>query len=197
MIAWVSLVRYDVLLGWLIRFYLDRNDLKMTVFQLQATQLQQIQNHAERTYPEECCGLLLGQVKRDSPEVKVLIEVWETANAWDSQLAETTETFTPEESGRSLTKSRRYWIDPKDLLNAQRSARDRGLDIIGIYHSHPDHPAVPSECDRTLAWAGYSYMIVSVQQGTAQDTRSWQLNESHQFHAETLQLILPQSQLPT
>ncbi len=172
----------------------------MTVFQLQAAQLQQIQCHAERTYPEECCGLLLGQVKRDKQnaiEAKVLIEVWETTNAWDSQLAETTETLTPEESERSLTKSRRYWIDPREMLNAQRSARDRGLEVIGIYHSHPDHPAVPSECDRTLAWAGYSYIIVSVQQGTAKDTCSWQLNESHQFRTEPLQLISPQSQLPT
>jgi proteasome lid subunit RPN8/RPN11 len=93
------------------------------------------------------------------------------------------------DSGKSdeqLTKERRYWIDPQDLFAAQRYARRHNLDIIGIYHSHPDHAAVPSECDRAYAWAQYSYVIVSIQQGNAHSFQSWSLNDQHQFEAEEI-----------
>jgi proteasome lid subunit RPN8/RPN11 len=88
------------------------------------------------------------------------------------------------------------------MLKAQKDARDseallrsadRNLDIIGIYHSHPDHPAVPSEFDRAIAWSQYSYIIVSVQQGKACDLKSWSLDDDHQFQPEE---ILTLSQEP-
>ncbi len=88
----------------------------------------------------------------------------------------------------ALTKTRRYSIAPEDMLAGMREARRRSLDIIGIYHSHPDHPAIPSECDRALAWSQYSYLIVSVEQGTAIDCRSWALNDQHQFEPEMIQI---------
>jgi proteasome lid subunit RPN8/RPN11 len=81
-------------------------------------------------------------------------------------------------------KSDRYWIDPQDLLVAQRYARDRQINILGIYHSHPDHPAVPSESDRLLAWSDYSYLILSVQSGIVSDYRCWTLDQHHQFQLE-------------
>lgn len=112
-----------------------------------------------------------------------LVEVWRTPNAWSSTVATLTD---PTISLGQHSKGDRYWIDPKDLLEAQRYARDRHYQVIGIYHSHPDHPAVPSECDRVLAWSGYSYLIVSVQQGIAQDLLCWTLDETHQFQPESL-----------
>ena len=91
-----------------------------------------------------------------------------------------------QEADPSLTKTRRYWIDPKEMLEAQRHGRHRQLDIIGVYHSHTDHPAIPSECDRACAWLHYSYMIVSVHQGSTQDMRCWSLDESEQFQHEEM-----------
>jgi len=72
------------------------------------------------------------------------------------------------------------------MFKAQKDARDRNLDIIGIFHSHPDHPAVPSEFDRAIAWQQYSYIIVSVQQGKAWELKSWSLDDNHQFQPEEL-----------
>jgi proteasome lid subunit RPN8/RPN11 len=72
------------------------------------------------------------------------------------------------------------------MLMAMREARNCSLEIIGIYHSHPDHPAVPSECDRQLAWPQYSYIIVSVAQGYAAESKSWILDDTHQFQPEPI-----------
>lgn len=151
-------------------------------FQLRSDQLQTIQAHAERTYPDECCGLLLGQREADS---KILIEIRSLENAWTPDVA--AELATP-----TLTKSRRYWIAPEAMLAAMRDARTRDLNIIGIYHSHPDHPAVPSECDRQLAWQQYSYLIVSVEQGHAKRCQSWVLDDDDRFQSELLLVQEPQ-----
>jgi proteasome lid subunit RPN8/RPN11 len=161
----------------------------MAVLIVQAQHLQQIQAVAEQAYPAECCGLLLGKLHReaaDATDIKVLLEVWETPNSWETALAEGSLPDIALSTGQHLAKTERYWIDPPDLLTAQRHARDRGLTIVGIYHSHPNHPAIPSECDRSLAWAEYSYIIVSVQQGVAQTVQCWSLDENHQFQAEEI-----------
>jgi len=157
---------------------------------LTSDQLQQISTHAERTYPEECCGLLIGQIDRTTPSApKTVLEVWQVPNAWNSEIAEElAAALANTDQQLRFAKTDRYWIDPRDMLTAQRYARDRQLNIIGIYHSHPDHPAVPSECDRRLAWTQYSYLIVSVQQGVANLTQCWHLDETHQFQPEELTL---------
>lgn len=147
---------------------------------LSAEQRQAINTHAECAYPNECCGLLLGKT---GPDCKVLVQVWPTSNTWNAQVAEDLD------ADPSLSKSRRYWIAPEELLQAMRHARSQELDVIGIYHSHPDHSAVPSECDRQLAWPQYSYLIVSVQQGMATDCLSWSLDDNHQFQPELLQVV--------
>lgn len=141
-----------------------------------------MQTHAESTYPEECCGLLLGQLSDDE---KILIEVLPTENSWDVDAAEA---FQAVEGSAQLdtTKRTRYSIAPEAMLKAQKDARDRNLNIIGIYHSHTDHPAIPSEFDRAIAWQQYSYVIVSVQQGKAIDLRSWSLDDEHQFQPEEI-----------
>lgn len=154
--------------------------------QLSAAQIQQICRHAEATYPEECCGLLLGtrEASGDSggdSETVVVQEVWPVHNAWSADHAE--------EAGLPTAghnRGDRYWIDPRDMLAAQRHARDRGSDVIGIYHSHPDHPAEPSECDRQLAWSSYCYLIVSVHQGKTKDLICWSLDANHQFQPDPI-----------
>jgi proteasome lid subunit RPN8/RPN11 len=151
---------------------------------------QQIIRHAERSYPEECCGILLGRLDRQANQTQ-LIEVLETENAWSAAAIAALALEMPEIlSQRQDAECRRdrYWIDPQDLLKAQKAGRDRGLQVIGIYHSHPDHPAIPSECDRRLAWAEYIYVIVSVSQAEAIDFRGWRLDEQHQFSSETINL---------
>jgi proteasome lid subunit RPN8/RPN11 len=149
-------------------------------------QLQEITTHAERTYPDECCGLLIGRFdhRHDSTQ-RTIVEVWPVANAWSLAVVEELSAVVPEAFvGLKTAKTERYWIDPSDLLKAQRYARDRQLNVIGIYHSHPDHPAIPSECDRRLAWPNYSYVIVSVQHGKTRETRSWYLDDTQQFRSE-------------
>ena len=135
--------------------------------------------HAEKTYPDECCGLLLGTVEGDE---RVLVELRALNNAWDEAVA------TEYGAKTSLNKTRRYWIDPKDMLVAMQDARTRGLDVIGVYHSHPNAPATPSECDRQNAWPYYSYIILSVDRGTVRDYLSWHLDEHHQFQSEAVTL---------
>lgn len=119
---------------------------------------------------------MLGQVSDDN---KTLVEVWATENAWSAEADSYPD-------GEVTTRTRRYAIAPADLLQAQREARLRHLDIIGIYHSHPDHPAIPSEFDRVYAWHQYSYIIVSVQNGKACDLLCWSLNDDNGFQPEEI-----------
>jgi proteasome lid subunit RPN8/RPN11 len=138
-----------------------------------------IKHHAEQDYAHECCGLLIGQTVAGQDGChKTLQQVCPTRNSWQKQ-----RTF-PQKLETST--QRRYWIEPVELLQTQKVARTLGCDIIGVYHSHPDHPAVPSECDRNWAWPQYSYIIVSVQQGIACDLRSWMLDEQGFFQPESI-----------
>ncbi len=114
-----------------------------------------IRRHGEETYPHECCGVLLGQMDGDSRIVS------STARC---------------DNTRSDSPRNRYQIDPKELVRIQRQGRDRGEDIIGFYHSHPDHPARWSQTDLAEAhWIGCSYVITSVEKGKAVLTNSFEL----------------------
>jgi proteasome lid subunit RPN8/RPN11 len=111
--------------------------------------------HGEETYPHECCGVLLGQVEGDS---RVVTSVARCGNT------------------RSDSPQNRYHIDPKELIRIQRQGRERGEDIVGFYHSHPDHPAHWSTTDLAEAhWFGCSYVITSVEKGKAVTTNSFEL----------------------
>lgn len=158
------------------------------MLKVESNHLQAIQTHAESTYPEECCGLLLGHLSGD---VKTLIEVLPTENSWGEEEDEAFQ-FIESSAHRTSSKRNRFSIAPKVMLQAQKNARDRNLDIIGIFHSHIDHPAVPSEFDRAIAWQQYSYIIVSVQQGLACDLKSWNLNDDHQFQPEEILSVVPE-----
>ena len=158
---------------------------------LSADQLAAIESHAEQTYPDECCGLMLGTLKQDgSVSHKVVKQLVALENQW-----------TPDRLAKrkaadraAQSKRRRYWIDPKDMLRSQKSAREQGLNIIGVYHSHPDHVAVPSECDRALAWPEYAYVIVSVKKAKAVDTQNWALDAAHQFQPDPIKVVLSTAQ---
>jgi proteasome lid subunit RPN8/RPN11 len=152
------------------------------VLQLLPKHLQTIYTHAETTYPEECCGIILGNL---TSEGKTVVEVMPTENAWNAETA----AELPGDDTLDYSKRQRYAIAPQVMLQAQKEARDRKLNIIGIYHSHTDHPAIPSEYDRQLAWQEYSYIIVSVQNGKASDMKSWTLDDSHQFQQEAIEKL--------
>jgi proteasome lid subunit RPN8/RPN11 len=116
----------------------------------------EIRRHGEETYPHECCGVLLGQCEDDGARV-----VTSTARCGNT---------------RTDSPQNRYNIDPKELVRIQREGRERGEDIIGFYHSHPDHPAKWSSTDLAEAhWIGCSYVITSVAKGKAEITNSFEL----------------------
>ncbi|MBD2383852.1 Mov34/MPN/PAD-1 family protein [Cylindrospermum sp. FACHB-282] len=139
-----------------------------------------IRTHAESIYPEECCGIMLGSL---ASGCKTVVEVIPTVNAWNTEAADFAH------DPREYSTRRRYAIAPQIMLQTQRDARNRNLNIIGIYHSHPDYPAIPSEWDRLYAWTEYSYIIISVQNRKAGELQSWTLDDSHQFQAETIEYI--------
>jgi proteasome lid subunit RPN8/RPN11 len=143
--------------------------------------LQTIYSHAETTYPEECCGIIFGHHGDDG---KTVVEIKPTENVWSAEAALD---FLDDQI--IYEKKRRYAIAPQVMLQAQKAARTRSIDIIGIYHSHPDYPAIPSEFDRQCAWQEYSYIIVSVQNGKAAEINSWCLDDHHQFQPETIEKL--------
>lgn len=152
------------------------------MLQIRSHHLEAIQHHAEQTYPEECCGLLLGT---QIDEAICLVEVVPVDNAWNDEAAELFQAVGCPPSEASDRRDR-FAIAPETLLQVQKQARDRNLVVVGIYHSHPDHPAVPSECDRTIAWAEYSYAIASIEQGKMVALRSWRLDETEKFQEEKI-----------
>jgi len=118
--------------------------------------MEQMARHGEETYPHECCGFLLGRADGDSHTV---MEARRQSNA------------------RTDSRENRFLITPEDFRDAERYARATGQALVGIYHSHPDSPARPSEYDRDHAWPWFSYIIVSVDHGRAVDTKAWQLKD--------------------
>ncbi|MEO6923109.1 MAG: M67 family metallopeptidase [Bryocella sp.] len=126
---------------------------------ISSTLYDQLRAHGVETYPHECCGIMLGKADDGAIDVKALIRAGNT---------------------RTDSAHNRYNIAPQELIKAQREGRQQGLDIVGFYHSHPDHPAQWSPTDFAEAhWFGCSYIITSVdgdkQTGTAKITNSFLL----------------------
>lgn len=122
---------------------------------------QVLRRHGEETYPHECCGVLLGQFGDDGS--KTVSRIARCGNT------------------RADSPHNRYHIDPKELIRIQREGRERDEDIVGFYHSHPDHPAQWSVTDLAEAhWFGCSYVITSVQTGKAALTNSFELTGSEE-----------------
>jgi proteasome lid subunit RPN8/RPN11 len=123
-------------------------------------------DHARRIFPDECCGFLYG-----------------TENGSGERLI--TEAVAVDNS-KAGDKRRRFEISPRDYLKGEQYAMEKDLLLLGIYHSHPNHPAIPSEHDRVAAQPYFSYVIVSVMNGDVGHIRSWRLDASGQFEEEKL-----------
>ncbi len=121
--------------------------------------LKQIHAHGEAAYPHEGAGLLLGRVQGETKQVEAILPL-ENAR---------------EESARH----NRYLLTAEDYMKAEQQAARMGLDVLGVFHSHPDHPNRPSEFDRDWAMPWFSYIITSVLAGKATESRSWVLVEDH------------------
>ena len=156
----------------------------MMALRLNEHQLDSIRQHGARDYPSECCGVLLGKVEGDAKHVAEVVALKNLRH--DPSRAQ--ELLPVDDPGRE-TERNRFLIDPLDQLRVEKDARARGLDVLGYYHSHPDHPARPSNYDRDHAWPWYSYVIISVERGVPKDLTSWVLAEDRSaFHAEPVEM---------
>jgi len=127
-----------------------------------------IRAEGENAYPNECCGILIGEV--DGSGVKTVKYTEAIRNA--------------REDGEQY---HRFLITPEEMMQAERNARKRKQDVIGFYHSHPDHPAMPSDYDKEHALPFYSYIIVSVMQGKSKELTSWELTaDRKKFESENI-----------
>jgi len=133
---------------------------------------------AEAAYPYECCGFLLGS------------DANHAADAADAA-SRTVEAILAVKNEREGDPARRrFSIGPQDYLAAERKAEETGLDLVGIYHSHPDHPAVPSETDLAQAEPWYTYLIVTAERGAAGDVAAWRLAEDRSaFAPEEIKVV--------
>ena len=129
-----------------------------------------IRRHGEQAYPEECCGFLLG---RSSPSGIEAHAIHRSDNR------------------RSEFRERRYLMSPEDYLTAERRARETGLDVVGFYHSHPDHPARPSSTDlQEATFPGFVYVIASIREGAGEEITAWSLvPDRSRFEEEQIALI--------
>jgi proteasome lid subunit RPN8/RPN11 len=141
---------------------------------------QKIRDHGAETYPHECCGALLG---RDLD-----VSTTSLPNAAELPSREIVALF-PLVNRRDDSPRNRFSVTSDDVRDAEKAAREKGIDVVGWYHSHPDHPAAPSEYDRDHAWPWYSYIIVSVANGKPQDMTSWRLlDDRSKFTPEALEI---------
>jgi proteasome lid subunit RPN8/RPN11 len=140
---------------------------------IRQSELDSLRRHGEETYPHECCGVMLGRMDDDERVVEAVLRAGNT---------------------RVDSPHNRYNIDPRELVRIQRESRERGLDIVGFYHSHPDCPAQWSQTDLAEAhWIGCSYVITRVDQGRAAVTNSFSLEgtmeEDKRFADEQIRVL--------
>lgn len=128
--------------------------------------LDEMYQDALKSYPDECCGFFFGN---ETGEERIITSLMVVNNSKEGD------------------KRRRFEIAPKDYLDAERYADENEVQLLGVYHSHPNHPAVPSEHDRVAAQPYFSYVIISVKENEIADLRSWQLNENLQFEEEKIE----------
>jgi proteasome lid subunit RPN8/RPN11 len=129
-----------------------------------------VERAAAATHPHEACGLLVGTA--DAGGVRV-VRAEQAANV---------------EAERAHD---RFTLAPEDWLRIEDAARGEGLDVVGIWHSHPDHPALPSATDRDAAWEGYAYLIVRVEETGVVDWHAWQLDDARRFHEQEIRFEDP------
>ncbi len=129
------------------------------MIKIPASVVYQIGKHGEKTYPEECCGIILGRNDGIGQVVEEIVEL---------------------ENEQGENRRRRFFVTPKQYMLAERIAAEKKMELLGFYHSHPDHPAAPSEFDRDHALPWFTYVIVAIANGEAKDTTAWLLSESRE-----------------
>ena len=122
-----------------------------------------IHEHAEESYPEECAGAMVGM---NLEGMKVVVDVWRAENTHGDE------------------RNCRFLIEPLKIKEFEEQAAERDMDVLGFYHSHPDHPAEPSDYDREHAWPYYSYVIASVGEDGVAEVRSWVLKDDRSGYEE-------------
>jgi proteasome lid subunit RPN8/RPN11 len=140
--------------------------------------MRKIHAHGEETYPEEGAGLLFGRINGSR---RIVEKIYPLPNVrGDGE------------------RHNRYLLSPEDYMLGEDEAFRQGLDVLGIFHSHPDHPNRPSEFDRQWAWPSFSYLITSVSGGRAVESRSWQLLEDRsRFEEEQIEVVTQITNLAT
>jgi proteasome lid subunit RPN8/RPN11 len=154
-----------------------------TILKLTEALAGKIRVHGAETYPHECCGALLGREASAAPGVlpggvlqadRDIVELFPLVNRRDD------------------SPRHHFSVTSDDVRDAEKAARSQQLEVIGWYHSHPDHPAKPSDYDRDHAWPWYSYVIVSVANGKPQEMTSWRLcDDRSQFVSEDVAVCDP------
>lgn len=137
-----------------------------TALSIDEAALLQMKRHAQEIYPNECCGFMFG--KDGNP--RRITAVTEVVNSKEGD------------------QRKRFEIKPTDYMKAEKYALGNDLDLLGVYHSHPDHPALPSETDLKMAVPFFSYVIIAVTSETIKDTSSWQLGDQGLFERETIEI---------
>jgi len=133
--------------------------------------LEAIHEHGREAYPEECCGALLGTGGNGSARVARIARM---------------------ENARRDERRRRYVIEPLEYARVERQADAESLSVLGFYHSHPDHPAVPSEYDREHGFPFFHYIVLSVGAGVPGEAASWVLSEDRgAFEREEVRIQAP------
>lgn len=139
----------------------ERFNLKLRSIVLDRQMLDEMHSHALSTFPEECCGLMFGNFSDNTNDRAIeVVSLQRMDNAFEP-----------------FQRYHRYSLDPKEFLKAEKNAVERGEEIIGVYHSHPNAPAKPSEFDRAHAWPDLSYVIVQIVNGKILETKSWVLKD--------------------
>ena len=118
--------------------------------------LKKMEEHAITTFPDECCGFMFGGFNKENVRVE------------DIRLVE---------NNHPDFKTKRFLISPDDYITAEKFADENDLTLVGVYHSHPNHPAIPSETDKQAALPGFSYIIFSIMDGKPSDVTAWELVE--------------------
>jgi len=129
------------------------------MIRISANTISRIESHGGRTYPEECCGIMLGTSEGNDQVVESIIEL---------------------QNEQDENRRRRFFVTPQQYLQAERAAARNKLELLGFYHSHPDHPAAPSEFDREHALPWFTYVIVSIARGKLNDVTAWVLSDARE-----------------
>jgi proteasome lid subunit RPN8/RPN11 len=133
------------------------NEKAIDMIRISEVLARQIEQHGKQTYPEECCGMILGTSTDSLQTVDSIIEI---------------------DNSQCENRKRRFLITPQQYLQAERIAKEKNLELLGFYHSHPDHPAIPSTFDTEHALPFFIYVIVSISQGEPKSMTAWLLSEN-------------------